>query len=50
MRLTPQSFWAMSLPEWRACIGGYRNARAVPAAVPLARRELDALMERYPDD
>ena len=49
MRLSPQSFWAMSLPEWRAAIAGYQSRHGVRAAMPLARSELAALMERYPD-
>lgn len=49
MRLTPRAFWAMSLPEWRAAISGYQAARGICATAPLARRELDAMMELYPD-
>lgn len=48
MRLPPDHFWRMSLPEWRACLRGYQNRHGARAA-PLARSELDALMERYPD-
>ena len=48
MRITPRDFWAMSLCEWRACLRGFQNMRG-PRAVPLARHELEDLMERYPD-
>jgi uncharacterized phage protein (TIGR02216 family) len=41
MHLAPQSFWSLSLAEWRAMLPRPR--------APLARRELDALMQRYPD-
>jgi uncharacterized phage protein (TIGR02216 family) len=49
MGLTPQIFWAMSLREWRAAIAGYQTARGIRAAAPLARKDLEALMEQYPD-
>ena len=45
LRLTPDAFWALSLPEWRALLDG-RFARS---ATPLARAELDRLMQAYPD-
>ena len=41
MRLAPQAFWSLSLAEWRAMVPRPR--------APLARRELDDLMQRYPD-
>jgi len=49
MALSPQTFWAMSLPEWRAAIRGYQSRHGVRTAAPLGRSELEALMERYPD-
>jgi uncharacterized phage protein (TIGR02216 family) len=49
MGLSPRTFWAMSLPEWRAAICGFQNARGIRAAAPLARKDLEALMELYPD-
>ncbi len=45
MRLSPRTFWALSLPEWRAAIAG----RLPPRAAPLARADLETLMQRYPD-
>ena len=47
MRLSPDTFWAMSLPEWRAAVAGFTRNHARPA--PLARAEFDALMRQYPD-
>jgi len=41
LRLSPQSFWSLSLAEWRAL--------SIPRRPALARGELDALMQRYPD-
>lgn len=49
MRFSPPAFWAMSLPEWRAAIAGYQNARGPRRAAPLARKDFEALMELYPD-
>src|SRR6185437_3264412 len=43
LRLSPQTFWSLSLPEWRALTAPKR------AASPLARSEFDELMRRYPD-
>jgi uncharacterized phage protein (TIGR02216 family) len=42
LRLTPRTFWSLSLKEWRAF--------ATPRRPALARNDLDALMQRYPDD
>jgi uncharacterized phage protein (TIGR02216 family) len=45
MGLSPAVFWAMSLAEWRAAVEGrFGQARA-----PMARRDLDQLMQLYPD-
>jgi len=48
MRLPPQQFWAMSIPEWRAAVAGFQNRKGA-RATPLARSDFEALMERYPD-
>lgn len=48
MRLPPAEFWRMSLAEWRAALRGFQS-HSVRHATPLARGELEALMERYPD-
>jgi uncharacterized phage protein (TIGR02216 family) len=47
MRLSPQTFWAMSLNEWRAAVNGF--ARRSRRATHLARGDLDHLMKLYPD-
>jgi uncharacterized phage protein (TIGR02216 family) len=49
MGLAPETFWRMSLTEWRASVRGFQARRGARAAAPLARCELDDLMERYPD-
>lgn len=47
MRLTPDTFWSMSLGEWRAAVDGY--ARRSRRTAPLARDDLEHLMRLYPD-
>lgn len=49
MRIPPENFWRMSLPEWRACTRGFQARRGARAATPLGRNALADLMERYPD-
>ncbi len=41
--LPPREVWALSLREWRAL------AEPSPAAAPLTRAELDALLLQHPD-
>jgi len=45
MRLAPRDFWSLSLAEWRAMLAG-RTARR---SAPLARRELEDLLQHHPD-
>jgi uncharacterized phage protein (TIGR02216 family) len=45
LRLTPDTFWRLSLREWRALLDG-RFGNTAPA---LARNDLQHLMQRYPD-
>ncbi|MCZ8182079.1 MAG: phage tail assembly chaperone [Beijerinckiaceae bacterium] len=45
MRLAPDAFWAMSLPEFRAAALGLFG----PPASPPDRAALDALMRQFPD-
>ena len=47
MRLTPDTFWSMSLGEWRAAVNGF--ARRTHRTAPLARAEFEQLMQMYPD-
>jgi uncharacterized phage protein (TIGR02216 family) len=49
MRLSPDTFWAMSLPEWRAAVAGFAQRTGTRRTAPLARSEFDQLMRRYPD-
>lgn len=44
MSVAPESFWRLSLKEWRMLTEG-------PAqAAPLGRGELERMQERWPDD
>jgi hypothetical protein len=52
MGLAPDTFWSMSLPEWRAAVAGFarmRGQRAGAAADPMRRSELERLMQIYRD-
>jgi uncharacterized phage protein (TIGR02216 family) len=44
LRLSPDTFWRMSLVEWRALLDG--RFGGAPA---LARNDLQSLMRMYPD-
>lgn len=43
LRLPPDVFWALSLPEWRAMTAPASGAPSLP------RRAFHELMARYPD-
>ncbi|HEY4941643.1 MAG TPA: phage tail assembly chaperone [Rhizomicrobium sp.] len=43
LHLAPQTFWALSLPEWRALV------TPPPRGRPLARTEFEHLMSQHPD-
>jgi uncharacterized phage protein (TIGR02216 family) len=45
LALTPDTFWRLSLVEWRALLDG-RFGRPAPA---LARGDLENLMRMHPD-
>lgn len=47
LRLSPQAFWEMTLPELNAALRGAGDAGHTEA---LTRVALDALMALYPDD
>jgi len=49
MALPPQTFWNMSLKEWRAAATGWQARHAPKRATPLSRNDLANLMEAYPD-
>jgi uncharacterized phage protein (TIGR02216 family) len=44
--LTPDVFWAMTLKELAAAI---RGRYGLSLTAPLARNDLDAMMQRFPD-
>jgi uncharacterized phage protein (TIGR02216 family) len=48
MRVTPETFWTMSLAEWRAAVAGFTGG-VRPHGPALDGRDLAALMRRYPD-
>lgn len=43
LRLLPEVFWQLSLPEFASMLGAFGQ----PAG--LSRREVEALMRRFPD-
>ncbi|MGL3606471.1 rcc01693 family protein [Rhizobium sp. G187] len=43
LRLSPQVFWALTLPELAAMAGGPDRSAAI------SRRDVEALMARFPD-
>jgi hypothetical protein len=45
MGLTPATFWALSLPEWRAVL----EARLPAPSRAMTGRDLERLMQLYPD-
>jgi uncharacterized phage protein (TIGR02216 family) len=47
LRLAPRDFWAMTVTEWNAAVAGFHAAHGI--AQPLARADLDQLMQLYPD-
>jgi hypothetical protein len=51
MGLPPETFWNMTLIEWRAALSGHAEARGLKAhaASALGMRELNRLMEQFPD-
>ena len=50
MGLSPQTFWNMTLVEWRAALAGYLERNGMtPRAPGLTRSTLTNLMNRYPD-
>lgn len=47
LRLAPDAFWSMSLPELLAIVDAASGCD--PAVRPMARNDLAALIARYPD-
>lgn len=45
LRLTPETFWRMTLPELAAAARALRRAHAVP----IRQADIAALVARYPD-
>jgi len=52
MGLSPDTFWNLTLVEWRAALAGYAERRGWRMKMPadgLSRSELSHLMQLYPD-
>lgn len=49
MALSPDTFWNMSLKEWRAAATGWQARHLPKRATPLNRIELAQLMKAHPD-
>ncbi len=47
MKLAPPVFWAMTLQEFQSAVGGHSGAFDAPPS--MTTRELDALMQHFPD-
>lgn len=52
LHLTPETFWSMTMVEFRATSLGYAQANSATRSSvnPLSRSELEDMMERFPDD
>ena len=48
LRLSPAAFWAMTPLELEAA-AAFRFGQAGAATVPLAREDLQSLLQRFPD-
>ncbi len=48
LQFPPEHFWSMTIPELQAAMSGSFGDGAM--AAPLARKELDELMRRFPDE
>ncbi len=48
LKLPPDHFWSMTIPELEAAVNGTFGEGAL--AGPLVRNELDELMQRFPDE
>lgn len=49
MQMSANDFWEMSLFEFYAALNGFAEFHAGGKPPPLAKDELEDLMERYPD-
>ena len=51
LRYTPDTFWSMSMREWRLAWAGYASKMGIPEKGEILQgNDLSDLMERYPDD
>jgi hypothetical protein len=48
MRLTPDTFWSMSLIEWRAAVEGFASLHRRRTS-SLLRAEFEQMMRMFPD-
>ena len=49
LRLSPESFWNMSLIEFFSAVDGFKEFNTDQSKKPLNKGELYDMMERYPD-
>jgi hypothetical protein len=47
LNIPPQSFWDMTMPEYRAILNSYLTT--TPNSLPITREELAKMLENYPD-
>ena len=51
MGMTPNVFWSLTIPEWRAALNGFSQRQGQKRkASPLTHTDLTALMNRFPDE
>jgi uncharacterized phage protein (TIGR02216 family) len=49
MQMSPDTFWNMSLIEFFSATEGFSEFHSGGTPPPLAKEELEDMMERYPD-
>lgn len=54
LRIPPDQFWQMTMPEFKAAFDGYlislgTNKGELSAMLPLSKEELVALQQKFPD-
>lgn len=50
LRLSPQAFWSMSLPEIAAAMRAHASPLGLGHGVPMSRTDFDALQMTFPDE
>jgi uncharacterized phage protein (TIGR02216 family) len=48
--MTPGQLWCLTFPEWNAKLRGFMEFHGIkPQAAPMTRKEMDAMIEEFPD-